>query len=87
MDRRGKNRRQGAFSCLPQMGAQEVTNPADSPDPRVQAKHFRGAYLAVKAENDRLTIEVANLRRKLQLQNNAAPAKERVWSDAIDGRK
>jgi regulator of replication initiation timing len=64
-----------------------VTNPADNPDPRVQAKHFRGAYLAVKAENDRLTIEVANLRRKLQLQTANSAAPERIWSDALDGRK
>lgn len=63
-----------------------MTHPADHPDPKVQLRHYKGAYFALAHENEKLTIEVANLRRKLQLQGNTTTC-ERVWSDAFDGRK
>lgn len=63
-----------------------MTHPADHPDVRIQLRHFRGENRALRFECERLEAEVANLRRKLQLQGNTTTG-ERVWSDAFDGRK
>lgn len=61
--------------------------PWDHPDPRVQLRHYRGAYEAMKHEVERLTIELSNTRRKLQMLTSNAVGAERVWSNAVDGRK
>ena len=61
-------------------------NPADDPDLKAQLRHYRGAFKALRFECDRLEAENANLRRKLQMVTNTS-APDRIWSNAIDGRK
>lgn len=54
------------------------------PDLRRELNHYRGLCRSQKFELERLEVENANLRRKLQQQ--PATNTGRRWPDATDGR-